>query len=163
MKKINNTNFVKDLINSDFLILNKNENFKVLNLMELNKELKQFIRLLQLLIETKAPLYIIVENKYTANFIGKFFESFSTKIEIFVQTNIIKKSEKAGLLLILEESSFSKNESFFKKLFRNNFFLVNKINSNIEKEFLGYYKIFNDVSDIKKMVFVLTLIRNILK
>ena len=84
MKKINNTNFVKDLINSDFLILNKNENFKVLNLMELNKELKQFIRLLQLLIETKAPLYIIVENKYTANFIGKFFESFSTKIEIFV-------------------------------------------------------------------------------
>jgi hypothetical protein len=163
MKKINNTNFVKDLINSDFLILNKNENFKVLNLMELNKELKQFIRLLQLLIETKAPLYIIVENKHTANFIIKFFETFSTKVEILVQTNIIKKSEKAGLLLILEESAHSKNESFFKKLFRNNFFLVNKINSNIEKEFLGYYKIFNDVSDIKKMIFILTLIRNVLK
>jgi len=163
MKKINNTNFVKDLINSDFLILNKNENFKVLNLMELNKELKQFIRLLQLLIETKAPLYIIVENKHTANFISKFFETFSTKVEIFVQTTIIKKSENAGLLLILEESAHSKNESFFKKLFRNNFFLVNKINSNIEKEFLGYYKIFNDVSEIKKMVFILTIIRNVLK
>jgi hypothetical protein len=115
------------------------------------------------LIETKAPLYIIVENKHTANFISKFFETFSTKVEIFVQTNIIKKSEKAGLLLILEESAHSKNESFFKKLFRNNFFLVNKINSNIEKESLGYYKIFNDVSDIKKMIFILTLIRNVLK
>ena len=163
MKKINDTNFVKDLINSDFLILNKNEKFKVLNLMELNKELKQLIRLLQLLLETRAPLYIIVENKHTANFISKFFEAFSTKVDIFVQTSILKKTEKAGLLLVLEESAFSKSESFLKKLFRNNFFLVNKINSKVEKEFLGYYKIFNDVSDIKKITFILTLIRNVLK
>lgn len=162
MKKINNTNFIKELIDSDFLILNKNKNFEVLNLMELNKELKQFIRLLQFLVDTKFPLYIIVNNKNTVNFINSFFEKFSTKIEIIVQTSITKKSKNSGLLLILEESTSIKNEVLLKKLFRNNFFLVNKMNSKIEKEFLGFYKIFNEINDIKKLVFLLTLIRNIL-
>jgi len=162
MKKTKDTNFVKELIDSDFSIINKSKSFRILNLMELNKEMKQFIRLLQFLLEIKAPLYIIVENKYMVVFINKFFETFSTKIDIIVQTSLTKKTYKSGLLLILEESSLSNSESLFKKISRNNFFLVNKINCNAEKEFLGYYKIFNDINDIKKLVFVLTLIRNIL-
>jgi len=162
MKKLNNTNFVKELIDSDFLILNRNKNFEVLNLMELNKELKQFIRLLQFLADTKSPLYIIVDNKHTVNFVSKFFENFSTKAEVIVQTSVMKKNGKSGLLLILEESALSKNEFLFKSLFRNNIFLVGKMNCKQEKEFLGFYKIFNEVNDIKKLVFILTLIRNVL-
>ena len=162
MKEIKNTNFVKELIDSDFLIVNKKKSYEILNLMESNKELKQFIRLLQFLIETKSPLYIIVENKHSATFINKFFDTFSSKVEIIVQIGINKKTEKSGLVLVLEESSSSKNEILFKKLCRNNFFLVSKINCIVENEFLGFYKIFNEVNDIKKLVFILTLIRNIL-
>ena len=113
MKKLNDTNFVKELIDSDFLILNKKNSFEVLNLMELNKEIKQFIRLLQFLVETRSPLYIAVENKHTANFISKFFENFPTKTDIIIQTNVTKKTKRSGLLLILEESSFSKNEILY--------------------------------------------------
>jgi len=163
MIKIKSTNFVKELIDSDFLIVKSLKTLGVLNLMELNKEMKQFIRLLQFLIEIKAPLYIIVESKHVVTFINNFFENFPTKINIVVQTNIVKKTQKAGLLLILEESTSIKNEVLFKKLFRNEFFLVNKINFNTEKEFLGIYKIFNQITEIKKLVFILTLIRNILK
>lgn len=163
MIKIKSTIFVKELIDSDFLIVKSLKTLGVLNLMELNKEVKQFIRLLQFLIETKAPLYIIVESKHVVTFINNFFENFPTKINIVVQTNIVKKTQKAGLLLILEESTSIKNEVLFKKLFRNEFFLVSKINFNTEKEFLGIYKIFNQITEIKKLVFILTLIRNVLK
>ena len=163
MLKIKSTNLLKELIDSDFLIIKDLKTLSVLNLIELNKEIKQFIRLLQFLIDTKAPLYIIVENKYTSVFINNFFENFPTKIDVIVQINIVKKTQKAGLLLILEESNVLKKDVLFKKLFRNDFFLVNKVNRCLEKEFLGFYKIFNDVTEIKKLAFILNLIRNIIK
>ena len=163
MIKVKNTNFVKELIDSDFLIVKSLKTLSVLNLMELNKEIKQFIRLLQFLIEMKAPLYIIVENKHIVTFINNFFENFPTKINVVVQTNIVRKTQKAGLILILEESSLIKNEVLFKKMFRNEFFLVNKVNFRTEKEFLGIYKIFNQITEIKKLVFILTIIRSIVK
>lgn len=161
MRKVISTNFLKELIDSDFSIVGTKNDFILLDLIELNKELKQFVRLLQFLKETNSPLHIVVESNHMVTFVNLFFKDAVTKTRIVVQTSISPICNKTGLLLILEDSSGS-NKFLFKKAFMNNFFLLNKINTKTEKGFFGFYKIFNDITEIKKLTFLLVLIRTVL-
>jgi hypothetical protein len=47
-------------------------------------------------------------------------------------------------------------------LFEQNILLLTKINSSLENNNLNTYKIFNDLSDFKKLVFIVALIEQIL-
>ena len=49
-----------------------------------------------------------------------------------------------------------------KYLFEQNILLLTKINSSLENNNLNTYKIFNDLSDFKKLVFIVAVIEQIL-
>ena len=50
----------------------------------------------------------------------------------------------------------------FKKLFEKNILIVNKINSILEQNNYGTYKIHNEIIDFKKLIFVIVLIKQII-
>ena len=97
MVKNLNTTFLKSLIDSDFAIIpsSKNQNhlkskikinslykFNILNILELNKTLKQFSRLLLFLKQQKKTdycIYILVEDKYLNVLLTTIFQELSIK------------------------------------------------------------------------------------
>ena len=44
-------------------------------------------------------------------------------------------------------------------LFEKGFFLINRVNSSVEKNAFGTYKIFNDLDDLKKIIFLSCVIK----
>jgi hypothetical protein len=65
-------------------------------------------------------------------------------------------------MLMLLNEPINNKETAFKRLFDKNIFLVNKINSRLEKNNWGTYKIFNELNDFKKIIFLLIVIHQTL-
>jgi len=183
MVKNVNTTFLKSLIDSDFAIVSssKNQNhlkskikinslynFNILNILELNKTLKQFSRLLLFLKQQKKTeycIYILVEDKYLNVLLTTIFQDLAIKLPIVISEAlpIIKSdSEKINVMLILGNLSYNYKEVVENKLFFNKIFLINKFNTKSENAFNGIYKIYNDINDFKKIIFLVVLMSKIL-
>lgn len=179
--KKNNNLFLKSIINSNFLLLdrggfprvrstqilskNKFSSNLILDPVETFKTVKQFIRSVQFLQKQNSSLlHILVENKQHLELIETFLKDSNIKIPILVKENLptsSTSSETVQLLLLLNFALKNK-ETLLKRLFDKNIFLVNKINSCLEKNNWGTYKIYNDLSDFKKIVFLLVIIHQVL-
>jgi hypothetical protein len=162
-----NNNFLKLLIKTDFLFLslnlkNQSKNKKSLfslNILELIKSLNQFIRILQFLNnQTKSKLIL-----YTPQILE--FEFFKkTLISNFIE---IKKSENQFNILknvdnfLLNLQNINKPK-LLKRYIKNNIFFLSNINTLDSNKQLGFYHIFNDIKELKKLIFIATLIKNIL-
>ena len=183
MVKNLNTTFLKSLIDSDFAIISssKNQNhlkskikinslynFNILNILELNKTLKQFSRLLLFLKQQKKTeycIYILVEDKYLNVLLTTIFQDLAIKLPIVSSEAlpIIKSdSEKINVMLILGNLSYNYKDIVENKLFFNKIFLINKFNTKSENAFNGIYKIYNNINDFKKIIFLFVLISKIL-
>ena len=185
MKKQINKSLLKSIINSDFFILNKDisttniyldkktlvnksKNLNSLNLFELLKSLKQFIRLIQFIKnKDNAFLYISIENKQHY-FLFKQFLSLNKldiNVKVFNSFNQKKNSslEHIKVFLILGSNLFINNKQLLKNLNVEKIFLFSRINTNLEQNNSGVYKIFNDLFDFKKIIFLILLINQVLK
>jgi hypothetical protein len=181
MKKSINLELYKSIIDSDFLLLNKssvtnsfyiknrisiNKNTCLisLNIFELVKSLKQFIRVLQFLKkQDNSTLNIIVQDKQVSLLLKELLKDYNERIVIsfgFSYKENVNK-EKIEMYLVLE-SILSKNQ-LFRHLFNNNIFLISTINPIYEFNNHGIYKIFNDLNDLKKLIFLVSLIKKIYK
>lgn len=183
MKKNFKNSFFNSLITSDFFLLDNNnitkKNFYInqqfntiktslqaLNLYELVKSMKQFVRLLQFLKRKKVTsLNIKLDDTNSYNLLKKLLTLYPLKNIIiklkktltFASSNAFKLS----FLLLLDQTSSIKEKNFIKRLYNNNIFLVTKINSNIESNNSSFYKIYNDLIDMKKTIFLMSLINKI--
>jgi len=81
------------------------------------------------------------------------------KFKINVQNSaLVKKSGDATQMLFsFEQDSSTGNTRILKRLLSENIFLIQKINSKIEVNNWGVYKLYNDSFDFKKIVFLLAL------
>lgn len=169
------------LICSDFLFLNKNlknknrhlkslyninnETALYLDPMETLKSIKQFIRILQFFKKQKKKfLHVLLKNKQYSKIIQTFLKDSDLNLSCSIKESISRDNTllpNDQLLLILD--SINNDHSFFKKLFDKNIFLINKINSKIEQNNWGTYKIYNDLNDFKKLIFIFVLMDLILK
>jgi len=174
--------FLKSLIESDFLLVdqkskkdlrhiksfNKNKDSSLLFLdpLETVKTVKQLIRLLQFLKkQNSSVLHLLVENKQYLELAETFFKPTQTNsLPVLVKENLPSKgfSSNTLQLLILLNFSLNNKETTFKRIFDKNIFLINKINAKFEKNNWGTYKIYNNLSDFKKLVFLLIIIQQTL-
>jgi hypothetical protein len=171
--KKDNVSLLKGLIESDFLLVNKNLNKKsrflksnlningskinYLDSFETLKTLKQFIRILQYLQNNdKNVIYLVVKNKQFIKIAESFFKNKRFNININDSSNI-KKSNLENQFLILFDY-INNNSLLLKKLFDKNIYLVNKVNTKFEQNNWGTYKIFNELDDFKKFLFFIVLI-----
>ncbi len=180
MNKINAA-FLKSLVNSDFLILsstckqnNRKLEYKVLSrannrvesslsLFELVKALKQFIRVLQFLKESKNKEFILCSsNSNILSFLRLYKKELNLPEFLSFEQDYRKvQSLKALKSLLLLEDLPTHNESFSKKFFEKNILILTKINAVFERNSYGTYKIYNEISDYKKLIFLMVIIKKV--
>lgn len=172
---------LKSLIDSDFLLMEKARSTSTravknviktkmsstinLNPLELIKDLKQFVRLLQYAQKQKLSiLHLVVENKQYLELLQTFFKESRIKMPIEISESLPTKtlSSKTTQVLLLLNFPLDNKATFFRRLIDKNIFLINKVNAKIEKNNHGTYKIYNDLTDFKKIIFLLAIIDQIL-
>ena len=186
MKNLN-TNLLKVLIETDFLLLSSSKvTSKITNLRhvdyslkgssllnstfsleigELVKSLKQTIRLLQFIKAKESnKLYICTSNKQYLNLLNTYLNESNFKNSISIKGTLAKTNSTKDIsqLLLLLDEPLGNNKKVFKKLFEEKIYLINKINSKIEANNWGTYKMYNSFSDFKKLIFLIVLLRQTL-
>jgi hypothetical protein len=176
-KKLNHL-LLNSLIESDFLFLKnyyflkninalnvfqlKHKNYvTVLNPLEALKTLKQYIRLIQFFKKQKNPVFNFfvktrAQKAIINNFIllNKLILKFKTSFKFLA----LKGNQANSQLLLSLQHSLSKNLNLYNTLINEQIFLIQEINSNQEKKNLGLYKMYNNISDYKKLVFLLVIL-----
>lgn len=183
MKNFKNSNFIKQLIKSDFIFIgNSNEantkdmrltystksleSFSILNVFEINKSLKQLVRSVAFISSKKHyHIYIWVEEKYMYGFLYKLVRQLSPNNCVTISKNFPSKKNNNdySLVLVFGAPYGSSVKRFSLKAFKKNFLFINKINLKRDKFGLGMYHIQNSLDDYKKLIFLLVLIFQILK
>lgn len=163
---------IKFLINSNFLFLeslndkskrkNNEVKFSFLDISQYLKNIKQLTRTLQFLRnQTNSSLYLEKDIELIYLIKKKSKISLKTFNKFLFGVNKKESSDKASKFY-LSTSEFSFKDKYFKFLFFHKLYMITSINSNFEKYHLGTYKFYNDLTEIKKqMFFLLILKRNI--
>ena len=170
-------NFKKnDLIYiNSFIKLNFNEknfSFFILNFLHLIKGLKQYIRIIKFLsLKKKKHIYLTSEFNhffFIKLLLSKLFKSNDITLQSEKQSKVnfvkIKKDHNNYYkFLLLLNLSLNSSKNNLDKLVSNNLFLIDEVNSKLKTKNDSFYKIFNEVSDFKKIIFLLLLLEKYLK
>lgn len=188
MRKFKNTYFLQDLISSDFPIISTSGNqatssnfflnlkrsnkLGVVNLLHLHQNLKQFIRILKFVKHSSnKKITFWVEDLYILELFERFLINnretleLRTSIPMFLSSNNLKLKDVSNFLsfLFILGKPYSKyNVNTVKFLLNNRFQLLTQLNTQRHSHLLGSYKIFNDLDDFKKVLFLSIVINNIL-
>jgi len=174
MQKCKNTAFIRNLIQSDFVLiesskkkqnnnskltlkLNISKKLEILSLLDTNRDLKQLIRSLQFLnTKSKSDFYLGVEDFFKADLFKEMLVQLDNapRIKIITDLSFLPKKSRTALFLLLGTTKINSS-----MLFEKGFFLIHKANSSIEKNAFGIYKIFNSLEDLKKIIFLACLIK----
>lgn len=170
-------NFKKnDLIYiNSFIKLNFNEkkfSFFILNFLHIIKGLKQYIRIIKFLsLKKKKHIYLTSEFNhffFIKLLLNKLFKANDITLQSEKQSKVnfvkIKKDHNNySKFLLLLNLSLNSGKNNLDKLVSNNLFLINEVNSKLKTKNDSFYKIFNEVSDFKKIIFLLLLLEKYLK
>ena len=171
MKKKINIVLYKTLLETEFSMVSNNlkkktNNFNLatLDLLELIKNLKQLIRILQFSNEQeKKKIILCSSNKIVLNFLHLYSNELLLNKYIMLNSDFTRITPNLKLtrpLLILEEP-LKNNVGILAKLLEKNISIISKINSKKELKNFGSYKIYNDMLNYKKLAFIMTLFHQI--
>ena len=188
-KDVLHLNLIKTLINSDFLILerenDKNNRLKALKFsiskknsviyldpLEVVKTLKQLMRILSFQkkfphLNTNLHFFINDENTILSSLLKKFLsvKVLKSTFSFDINSDIVKltksKRNTDYQLGVVLNKRLQQDKNFFKKQVNNDTFLFFKINSQLETN-QNAYKIFNDLNDYKKCLFFISFLRQLL-
>lgn len=182
MKNKLNTVLFKSIISSEFLVLSgksrhvSQKSSRILlnrfetkaelglDLFELTKSLKQFVRVLQFLKKDgKGELVVCSSNIDTLDLLNLYRRSFKGFKRVRTELDCKRSfgpSSKRRSLLLLEDPL--RDQATLSKLFDEKILLINKLNSVLEVQNCCTYKIFNDVTNFKKLAFLACLIESVL-
>lgn len=168
---------LKGIIDSDFLFLNqscnkqlshlnihsKYKNLKLtsLNLFEMLKTLKQLIRSLKFLSNSKNKiLHVWLKNNQYLYILDLFIHTIAGHIDFSIKNSLPRNSfnHLKTQSLFLLDVPLKNNKKTIKRIFNENIFLINKINLKLEKNNWGAYKVYNNLENFKKFLFLFILI-----
>ena len=126
-------------------------------MLELLKSIKRFLRSFQFLDKLKKKktlLYICIANPQYIKFFNILFKKYNINISLNISTLLpglsLKESELKSILIL--DKFLSANN--YKNLNFYQFFLVQEINSFNKVNNSGSYKIYNNLNDFKKLLFL---------
>lgn len=152
----------------------------IIDSLELLKNLQQFVRVLQFLkkqksrfkkqtnvnLENSPVLHICIDNDQFVNLIKTFFKEADLNLFIlFLVGNSLSRekiSKNSCNMFLLLNQSLQKNKTLPYNLMDKNIYLITQINAYLEKNKWGSYKIYNELSDFKKIIFLLVIIHLVL-
>jgi len=174
--------FFQSLVQSDFCLLqnkspkqislvhsaiklNSSKWITSLDLTETSKSLKQFIRLFQFLkSQKKGKLLLWVDNKQHQHLLTELLKNNQINYSFQVELDLFRNKTFTNVFqtLIALNRTLAANKKTLKYLFEQDILLITKINACLENNNLSTYKIYNDLSDFKKLVFMIALIEQTL-
>jgi hypothetical protein len=137
-----------------------------LAIFELLKSIKRFLRSFQFLNkwdEKKTLLHICIDNSQYINFLNILFEKYKLNTTLNISTllpDVSLKSKELRSILILDKLLSTNN---YKNLNFYQFFLVHEINSFTNLNNSGVYKVYNNLNDFKKLLFLGIFLLQIIK
>ncbi len=175
LKKEIKLNLLKNLFNTQFLYL---ENYKIkkksnkrfnnvkvksmyLDFFKTLVLLKQFIRCLQHLKRIKPSIKNLQIVSLKEEHLDLFSYFLKTKSYINISKRLLlNERKKINNLLVLDDKLFS-NSNYLKNAFLNKYYTILIINNFLKINNSGIYQIKNDLTDIKKLIFLIVLLNKI--
>lgn len=173
----------KSLVESDFLIvekhnclkapffdkkilLDKNSFIGTLDIFSTIKSLKQFISIVQFVKKNTKVIHLIAHNKQNYHFLKQLLLQKSNSLQnlLVIHNSLdfaLKGLNTDDAVLILDDFYLNNSLHLIKRLVSTQSYLIQKINTNVEKNLFGSYKLFNDFKDYKKLLFLVVLIEQI--
>lgn len=145
--------------------LNSSKWITSLDLLEASKSLKQLIRLFQFLkSQKKGKLLLWVDNKQHQHLLNELLQNSKQNYSFQVELDLFRNKNFTNIfqILIALNRTLTANKKTLKYLFEQDIFLITKINNYLENNNLTTYKIYNDLSDFKKIIFIIALIEQTL-
>ena len=180
MRQYKNTVFIESLVSSNFIFLSsklsiskskfffslpnlkKKSSLTLLDLFKTQVSIKQFLRILYLFKNHKenSNIFIFSADKAKCYLINILLDNSIKQdfhcVKLVPNLDFFpKKLVKKNLSIFIDNNRVKR----FLSLIINGFFLIQQVNLFFNK-LIGTYKIFNDLSDIKKLLFFISLIRN---
>lgn len=137
-----------------------------LAILELLKSIKRFLRSFQFLNkwkDKKSYFYICMDNPQYINFLNILFEKYNLTTALNFSTVLPGsnlKSKELKSILVLDKFLSNNN---YKNLNFYQFYLVQEINSFNNVNNFGAYKVYNNLDDFKKLLFLGIFLLQILK
>jgi len=164
---------IPGLVNNSYIIkrksITKAKSVSLLSLPRLVMSLKQLIHILNHLKRYESSIIqIILADKQHFYLITEYFKKNPLKspITLIFKTGFSYEQvkSKAGLTftIILDSTNIFNKVSLLKNLMLDSKFLIQKVNYSLEKQNNGVYKIFNELSSIKKILYLSVLIEKVL-
>jgi hypothetical protein len=176
------TSILKLLIDLDFLIIkmwtsniskrsiscystNVFNTIHLFDLFELNKEIKQFLKLLLSFKDLKtAIIYLVFESISLYEIWLLLLKNSKLKCTLILSTFFPSyKNKKLSIYLFYFGTVQKLSLTVINLLLSNNIFLIEHFNLSLEKNKYGVYKIYHDFGDLKKKLFLSLLIKRCLK
>lgn len=128
-----------------------------LAIFELLKGIKRFLRLLQFLNkweDQKALFYICIANPQYIKFLNSLIQKHNLNVSLNISSllpRLRSNTNELKLVLILDKLLSNNN---YKSLNFSQFFLIQEINSFNSINNFGAYKVYNNLNDFKKLLFL---------
>jgi len=161
MNKKLNLSFYKSILYSDFAY-DKNRK-KMLDILVLHKEMKQFLRLISFIKNKKGNLIFRVDKSFDYFLLKNFFESVefsrSFKIKIFKNYKMSLTPNNFTLFLFFKRYLTYSN---FSSMLHKKIFLFSSFNNSQNSDYYqSFYKIQNDINNVKKKLFLIGFLQKI--
>jgi len=145
MKKIK-LNLILNLLKKDFLFHRHKKLFLVLNYDFVIKSLKQLLKLKFL---SDLPIYIVSKEKKQNIMLKKFLITYLKAPNIHIVDHQILTKESINIILSSKTICYQTNNIYF------------KFDDYTEQTNFNFYKIFVDLSNIKKLLFLIVILRRV--
>jgi hypothetical protein len=161
----------KSLIETDFLLLNTNikssknkkieliKNVVFVDVLNSILQIKQFINLVKLIKSRKGLIQLLFSNTQEMFFFQDLKHSSKFKINFKKDLRDISKTLSTPKLNI--NFGYNLNQKVINNLFQKLFFLIQTFDLRSDMINCGYYKIFTDLTDYKKLVFITILLKKV--
>lgn len=161
----------KSLIETDFLLVNTHTNFSknkkvdviknVLFVDVLNSilEIKQFINVIRFIKKRKGLIQLLFSNSQSMFFFQGIKDSSQFKTEFRKDLTYISKTKLNPKLSL--NLGYNLTEKGINNLFRKLFFLIQTFDLRSDKLNFGYYNVFTDLTDYKKLIFITILLKKV--
>lgn len=152
--------FSKDLIESDFLLLDtkKNRVLKVADVLKTSIELKQLVRKLQFLQQNQIQdLFVLLQNRYQLAITAHCLGDVPLIKPLVALPGAVLDRESS--LIVLDSLLSMETSGALSTFLDKKIFLISSVSLRANKN--SFYRLTNIINNNKKLVFLLLIIRNI--
>ena len=152
------------------VVIDKKNSISILDLPYLVTSLKQLLKILMFLKTfPESLLEIVVLNKLHYYLLKDYFKTVSLKSSVklnFISSLSYSQKKLQPLIaatLILDSDGILNGSLSLQRFTVDSKFLIQTINAKLESQNRGFYKMFNDLNDFKKILYLSVLIEKTLR